>query len=624
MSQIVIGMSGHIDHGKTSLVKALTGKNTDQLEEEFRRGMTIDIGFAFLDDDITLIDVPGHEKFVKNMMAGASGIDGAVLVIAADDGIMPQTREHFEILNLLGIENVIVALNKIDIVDEEWIELVEMEIHDLMENAKIKDYDVKKVSALNNIGIEELKIAIINLSQKIPKRIDNGIFRLPIDRVFTIQGFGTVVTGTVQSGNLKVGDEVELIPSNLKVKVRGIQSHESIAEKVHIGDRAAINFQGLDKNIVERGFQCASIGYISSSREIGANISNLKNSKIEITQNQRLRIHSGTQEVMARVSILDKKVILPGENGIVIFKLEEPLVITMNDRFIIRRYSPVITIGGGYVLDAHLFGKWYDKKQYVSSIAVKDEKERIVKIIESQYLSPINKSNINLKFGLKNSLLKDRLKKYSEVKFIQEKNEIWLVTNSQLEKVDNFIVKNIKNFQKLNRLKPGMLIEEIYQSINGNNKFIDSRINTLCKLGKVNRHGEYWSTVDFSVKFSEEESNIYNKIIQKLASEGFYSSNIKDFSILSGINENDLIPLLKIGEIKGEIIRLTETLMFTNDNFNSLKSNVISFLHSNGSISVGEFKKIANTSRKYAVPLLEYFDKKKITYRDGDKRKLIN
>ena len=624
MSQIVIGMSGHIDHGKTSLVKALTGKNTDQLEEEFRRGMTIDIGFAFLDDDITLIDVPGHEKFVKNMMAGASGIDGAVLVIAADDGIMPQTREHFEILNLLGIENVIVALNKIDIVDEEWIELVEMEIHDLMENAKIKDYDVKKVSALNNIGIEELKIAIINLSQKIPKRIDNGIFRLPIDRVFTIQGFGTVVTGTVQSGNLKVGDEVELIPSNLKVKVRGIQSHESIAEKVHIGDRAAINFQGLDKNIVERGFQCASIGYISSSREIGANISNLKNSKIEITQNQRLRIHSGTQEVMARVSILDKKVILPGENGIVIFKLEEPLVITMNDRFIIRRYSPVITIGGGYVLDAHLFGKWYDKKQYVSSIAVKDEKERIVKIIESQYLSPINKSNINLKFGLKNSLLKDRLKKYSEVKFIQEKNEIWLVTNSQLEKVDNFIVKNIKNFQKLNKLKPGMLIEEIYQSINGNNKFIDSRINTLCKLGKVNRHGEYWSTVDFSVKFSEEESNIYNKIIQKLASEGFYSSNIKDFSILSGINENDLIPLLKIGEIKGEIIRLTETLMFTNDNFNSLKSNVISFLHSNGSISVGEFKKIANTSRKYAVPLLEYFDKKKITYRDGDKRKLIN
>ena len=617
-------MAGHIDHGKTSLVKALTGTNTDRLEEELRRGMTIDIGFAFLDETITLIDVPGHEKFVKNMMAGASGIDGAVLVIAADDGIMPQTKEHFEILNLLGIKNVVVALNKIDLADEEWIELVEMEIHELMENAEIDDFSIQKVSAIDNTGIEELKTAILELSQKIPNRKDNGIFRLPIDRVFTIQGFGTVVTGTVQSGELKVGDEVEIIPGNLKVKVRGIQSHEIKIDKVQIGDRAAINFQGLDKNSVERGFQCATIGYLGSTNEFGAKISNLNNSKIEIVQNQRVRIHSGTQEVMARISILDKKVILPGEAGIVILKLEEPLVISINDRFIIRRYSPVITIGGGIVLDTQLIGKWGEKKKYINSIALSDEKERIIKIIESQNVNPIDKLNINLKFGIENKLLKEKLKEYPEAQFVQEKNEIWLVTHSQLEKVDNQILQILDNFQKLNRLKPGMLIEEIYQPINGNNKFIDSRLNALAKSGKVNRNGEYWSTSNFSVEFSEEESKVYNKILQKLDAEGFYSSNIKDFSSLTGIKNTELIPLLKIGEMKGEIIRLTETLMFTKSNFNNLKENVVSHIKSKDSISVGEFKDLANTSRKYAVPLLEYFDKQKITYRDGNERKLIS
>ncbi len=624
MNQIVIGMAGHIDHGKTSLVKALTGTNTDILKEELSRGMTIDIGFAFLDKTITLIDVPGHEKFVKNMMAGASGIDGAVLVVAADDGIMPQTKEHFEILNLLNIKNIIVALNKTDLADEEWIELVEMDIHELMQNAGIDNFSIQKVSTINNNGIEELKDAILQLSQNIPKRLDNGIFRLPIDRVFTIQGFGTVVTGTIQSGQLSVGDEVEIIPGNLKVKVRGIHTHQEKIEKVEIGDRAAINFQGLDKKSVKRGFQCASIGYLDSSDEFGAKISNLTNSKVEIVQNQRVRVHAGTQEVMARISILEKKVVIPGETAIAILKLEEPLVISMNDRFIIRRYSPVITIGGGIVLDTQLKGKWNEKKKYIKSIAISDEKKRIIKIIEFQEANPIDKSEINIKFGIERKILLEKLKEYPQVQFLKEKNEIWLVTNTQLEKIDNQLLHIMDDFQKLNRLKPGMLIEEVYQSIKGNNKFIDSRINALAELNKVNRNGEYWSTSNFSVKFSEKEKLVYNNIIEKLKYEGFYSSNINDFSIITGIHENDLIPLLKIGQMKGEIIRLTETLMFTKNNFNILKDSVISYIKLNGSISVGEFKNLAKTSRKYAVPLLEYFDKQKITYRDGNERKLIN
>ena len=623
MNQIVIGMSGHIDHGKTSLVKALTGTNTDKLEEELRRGMTIDIGFAFLDEKITLIDVPGHEKFVKNMMAGASGIDGAVLVIAADDGIMPQTKEHFEILKLLGIEHVIVALNKIDLADKEWIELVEMEIHELLMNAKIDDYSIIKVSAINNLGIEDLKESIIKLSQKIPQRKDNGIFRLPIDRVFSIQGFGTVVTGTVQSGSLSVGDEVEIIPSNQKVKVRGIQSHETKMDTVFIGDRAAINFQGLDKNSVARGFQVANMGYLEPTMEFGAKISNLQNSNIEIVQNQRVRIHLGTQEVMGRISILDKKIICPGEEATAILKLEEVLVATMNDRFIIRRYSPVITIGGGIILDAHISGKWGEKKKYINSISSGKNDERILKIIESQDANPIDKNNINVKFGIEKSLLKNIISNMPNAQYIQDKNESWLVTNNQLIKIDQQISKIMEIFQSQNRLKPGMLSDEIHQKIRGNKKFIDSRMISLEKDELIKRSGEYWSTISFKVEFSTDEKKVYSNILNKLEVEGFYSSNIKEFSILMGISENELIPLIKIGEMNGEIIRLTETLMFTQNNFNSLKDNVISHLKSNGFISVAEFKDLANTSRKYAVPLLEYFDKQKITYRDGNERKLL-
>jgi selenocysteine-specific elongation factor len=624
LNQVVIGMAGHIDHGKTSLVKALTGTNTDNLEEELRRGMTIDLGFAFLNEEITLIDVPGHEKFVKNMMAGASGIDGAILVIAADDGIMPQTKEHFEILNLLGIKSVIIALNKIDIADSEWIELVEMEIQELLFEAGIDDFSIIQVSAIQNKGIDKLKTAIIELSQTIPSKIDNGIFRLPVDRVFTIQGFGTVVTGTVQSGSIKVGQEVEIIPGNLKVKVRGIQSHETKTNQVYIGDRAAINFQGLDKNSVKRGYQCLSIGYLLSTKEFGANIINLRNSKVEIKQNQRVRIHLGTQEVMGRISILDKKRINSGENATVIIKLEESLVATMNDKFIIRRFSPVVTIGGGQVIDAHLFGKWSEKKKYLNLISHFTNDERIISIIQYQGVTPIDKKNINTKFGINEKLLKEKISQFSEVKYINDKNEIWLVTEKQLNTIDNQIINILEVFQKKNRLKPGALSEEIYQQIGGNKKFIENRLISLEFKKMIKRSGEFWSTTNFKVQFSDEENKLYNKIILQLNNEGFQSSNISDFSNISGVNEHELIPLIKIGEMKNEIIRLTETLMFTQNNFDLLKQKMVSFLLKNKSISISEFKDLAKTSRKYAVPLLEYFDRKKITYRDGNERKLLS
>ena len=246
MKQVVVGLSGHIDHGKTALVKALTGVSTERYSEEVQRGMTIDIGFAFLTDSITLIDVPGHEKFVKNMMAGVSGIDVAILVVAADDGVMPQTREHFEILKLLDIKQGIVVINKVDLADESWLELVQLDVEELIAESFLENAPIITVSATNEVGIDELKKSIINTCESVPDKDDPGMFRLPIDRVFSIKGFGTVVTGTVSSGSLHVGDKIEILPSGEIAKVRGLQSHTEKVDSVHMGDRAAINIQGVE------------------------------------------------------------------------------------------------------------------------------------------------------------------------------------------------------------------------------------------------------------------------------------------------------------------------------------------------------------------------------------------
>ncbi|MFQ6610938.1 MAG: selenocysteine-specific translation elongation factor, partial [Fidelibacterota bacterium] len=357
MNQIIVGLAGHIDHGKTALVHAMTGVNTDRLKDEIRRGMTIDIGFAFLSDQITLIDVPGHEKFIKNMMAGVSSVDAALLVVAADDGVMPQTREHFDILRLLDVKTGIIAINKIDLADEEWLTLVESEVQELIDGSFMENAPIIRTSTTKNTGISELKKAILDVSQQIPKKANRGIFRLNIDRVFSMKGFGTVTTGTVSSGELSAGVMVDILPHDKTVKVRGLQSHSQKVETVKLGDRAAINLANIDKVLLKRGDVVASPGYFQSSHIIGASLRLLTRAEKPITQNQRIRFHLGTQEVMARTAIIGEKSINPGEEAPVIFRLESPLVPGYGDRFIIRTYSPVDTIGGGEILLATVIDK---------------------------------------------------------------------------------------------------------------------------------------------------------------------------------------------------------------------------------------------------------------------------
>ena len=338
MIQSIIGLSGHIDHGKTSIVKALTGNNTDNLKEEINRGMTINIGFAFLNEQITLIDVPGHEKFIKNMVAGVNAVDYAILVIAADDGIMPQTIEHFEILKLFNIQDGAIVINKIDIVKKDWLELVVDEVKAFVKGSFLDKKKIHKVSAINLDGIDELKNDLLHHEYQ-KNRKNKGIFRVFVDRVFISKGFGTIITGTITSGEVKIGDKLKILPQNKEIKVRGLETQKEKMDRLEIGNRAAINIQTNEKFLIQRGNHLSDTNYFSTYESAIVSIHILTKIKNGIKNNERLRIYCGTQEVMARILLFSNITVKAGESAGAILKFEKPTIISIDDYFIIRKYS---------------------------------------------------------------------------------------------------------------------------------------------------------------------------------------------------------------------------------------------------------------------------------------------
>ena len=350
MSHVVIGTAGHIDHGKTALVKALTGKDTDSLPEEKSRGVTIDIGFAFLGDNATIIDVPGHERFIKNMVTGVSTISYVMLVIAADDGVMPQTREHLDILSLLGVEDGMIVINKIDLVEESWLDMVIEDVQKFTKGTFLENASIFKASAIKGDGIEKIKETLIAVIADRKEKVDKGYFRLPVDRSFSVKGFGTVVTGTVVSGSVQKGDSVEILPGGIEAKIRGIQQHNEETTGAKLGERAALNLSGVSTEDVIRGSHIAAKNYLNPTMIFEANLNLLGTAPKPLSSRTRVRLHLGTGEVMGRISLLGSAEIEPGGNGFVQVFLEKEVPVAVKDKFIIRRYSPPLTIGGGVVL----------------------------------------------------------------------------------------------------------------------------------------------------------------------------------------------------------------------------------------------------------------------------------
>ncbi len=623
MKQTVIGLSGHIDHGKTALVKALTGVNTDSLTEEQKRGMTIDIGFAFLDENITLIDVPGHEKFVKNMMAGVSAVDVALLVVAADDGVMPQTREHFEILNLLDIPLGIVAINKIDLADKDWLELVELDIGELLQGSFMEDAPILKVSAETGDGVDQLKTTLLDLCKKVPDKQDRGIFRLHVDRVFSMKGYGTVVTGTVNSGSLKIGDTVELLPGSVKSKVRGLQSHGEEVQQVETGDRAAINLQGVEIKQIERGSQIAEIGYLQSLNQMGVTLLLLGSAQKPITQNQRIRIHLGTQEVMARVALTDGKTLQPGDDCPALLRLEQPMVAARGDKFIIRSFSPVITIGGGEVMEVLIEEKWKIVKEKLQNLYESPKSDQLIHLVQEEGAKPITPEKLQYRIGISKEQINAIVEEKEELFWLTHKQGKWLLTQNQWNELKNSIHNFLKKYHAKNPLNAGAQKEEIRQHLSCENSILEALLQSMLDDKSISQKGELFLNPNFSITLSSEDDSLQNSILNQLDQEGFTSSTLAQLSLKTGNSKEKLMQVLNVAEQQGKLLRIDGKLMFTQKNFIILREKVNQFFSNHPEMSVSEFKELAHTSRKYAVPLLEYFDKKKITYREGNIRKLV-
>ena len=355
MKHIVMGTAGHVDHGKTALIKRLTGVDTDRLKEEKERGITIELGFASLSLPdgrvLGVVDVPGHERFVRNMVAGAAGIDLVVMVIAADEGVMPQTREHLQICTLLGIRKGFVALTKIDMVDEEWLTLVREDVREFLRGTFLEDAPVVPVSSLTGAGFPELIETIARVADEVEEAADVGLFRLPVDRVFTMKGFGTVVTGTLTSGRVTTGEEVEIYPAGLRARVRGIQVHNQPVDTAEAGQRTAVNLQGVDRAVIERGYLLAGKGALAVSQRLDCLYRHLAGAARKLKNRALVRLHTGTSEVMARMILLDRDELEPGEEANAQLVLDAPLAVVAGDRFVVRSYSPVTTVGGGVILD---------------------------------------------------------------------------------------------------------------------------------------------------------------------------------------------------------------------------------------------------------------------------------
>lgn len=612
MKQFTIGLSGHIDHGKTSIVKSLTGQNTDNLKDEIKRGLTIDIGFAHLDENISIIDVPGHEKFIKNMVSGVNAIDSAILVIAADDGIMPQTREHFDILKILSINSGVIVINKIDLVDSEWLDLVINEVKSFIKNSFLENAKIIKVSTLDNIGINRLKEEILNLSNNTKIKFDREVFRMFIDRVFIKKGFGTVVTGTVLSGVVDDNSKINLLPSNQLVTVRSMQSHNSKVSKVEIGSRTAINIQNIDKRKVFRGSHLGDTGYFHLVNNAIAKIEIVK----DIKHNQRIRIHIGTQEVIARIFFADKKV-----NNVALLKFEKKIICSFSDRFIIRNFSPMTTIGGGKIFDINIDGKWTDKSDYIKNLLFKEKDYEIIReIINYRGKNIFDQETLSYHLGFSKDILKKNLSKLSDIHFYGN-TKPWIITTSQLNNFNEKIIKTIDSFHRNNPYLNGIIFEQLNQTVLLPDIFLKKILNDLCNNGNLKFKDDLYSLHDFKIKLEKEDQLLKKKLFNIIDEEKFQTSDFSSLLVKLNISEEKLKNLLNIEKNNNNFLVINGSLFFSKKNYFNLLITIEKYFSLKKTMSVSDFKNLSNTSRKYAVPLLEYLDKEKITYRDGNERK---
>ncbi len=626
---VILGTAGHIDHGKSSLVKALTGIDPDRLKEEKERGITIDLGFANLnypesDLVVGIVDVPGHERLIKNMLAGAGGIDILLMVIAADEGVMPQSREHLAICNMLKIKTGIVALTKIDAVEPDWAELVKDDVRDFVKGTFLEGSEIVSVSAKTGDGIDHLKELIKQKALLVEPKLTNSIFRLPIDRVFTLKGFGTVVTGTALSGEAVIDMPVEILPSGLKSKIRGLQSHGKASERAYAGQRVGINLQGLEKEQLKRGDVVVAPGRFMATKTIDASLEMLRDAP-RLKDRSLVHFYSGTAETTARVILYNRQEIGPSESCYCQFRLEDEIVALSGDRYIIRRFSPLETIGGGSILDP--LPERRRRREELEDLHAFD-KGTIVQKIESKIRKRgLLGATLGFIEGWLYGDLQDMKKALEELQKAKKINHFnGTYFHAQLIESAREDIKGIlRQFHKDNPLKPGMPKEELKSRIAFALKtpVSDSAFELLIKDSGISVEQDILRLTEFRAALSSVNSDIKDKVLSILEDSGFAPPLRPELQQMAGLQEREFNDLLRLMAKEGLIVKINDTIYITKKRYDLLIATLREAFSKRPELTVAELRDILKTSRKYALPLMEYLDSQRITLRVGDARRLM-
>jgi selenocysteine-specific elongation factor len=631
VKQIILGTAGHVDHGKTALVKALTDIDTDRLKEEKERGITIELGFAHLKLQsgltIGIVDVPGHERFVKNMVSGATGIDLLALIIAADEGVMPQTREHLEICSLLNIKHGLVILTKIDLVDKEWLNLVRDDVSLFLTGTFLQDAPIVEISSKTGEGIKELVITLDELTKKLPERYPGNFFRLPIDRVFTMRGFGTVVTGTTISGHIEVGSEVTIYPKGIRSKVRGIQVHHQDVPSIRAGLRTALNLQGLEKEVITRGDVVAEKDSLKPTYMVDTMLEYLESAPKKLQNRNKVRFHCGTSEVIATVILLDRDNLSPGDQCFAQFRLERPTVVLSKDRFVIRSYSPIRTIGGGYILNPLPLKKKRFSEDALQELNILNEgadQATVEQYIKGSRLQGLSKTELSFFTNLSQKELDeiiDRLISDNVIFTSDIENEI-LIHAEFYNKAKEKIVTILGDYHRRLPLKEGLIKEELRSKMpyNIKEKLFNQLLNDLVRETVIVRQKDIIRLKDHKIKLLQDQEELLSQIKEIYLKEGLEPPYFKDLG--QEIIERGGMDLLEIMVKDGTLIKVKEDLYFHKKAIDELKKRLADFIKEKGEITTPELKKLTGVSRKYTIPLIEYFDKIQLTVRVGDKRVL--
>ena len=636
MKHIIVGTAGHIDHGKTTLIKALTGRNTDRLKEEQKRGISIELGFTYFDlptgKRVGIIDVPGHEKFIKNMLAGVVGIDIVLLVVAADEGVMPQTVEHLAIMDLMGIKKGFIVLTKADLVDEEWIELVKEDVREQVKGTFLENTPIIPVSSTEKRGIDKVIELIEELSTKIEDIDVDDTPRLPVDRVFSIQGFGTIITGTLLSGAFKVGDEVQIFPGNTVGRIRTLQVHGEDTEVAYAGQRVAINLAGVKKEEVDRGDVIAPKDSMKETSMLDVKVKILDNVEHIIKNRARLRLYIGTKEVLCRLVILDKEELNPGDEAFAQLRLEEKTVAKRGDRFILRFYSPMYTIGGGRILEPNPNKKKRFDPQAIAELKVKESGDS-TDIIERIILDKSKNFPSIKEIATSTAMLEDKVKK--DVETLASKNkvilfnltkDVYVIHKDYFEQVTDKIVDYLNTYHKKYPLRRGVLKEEIRSRYLSSAKAIvgEKFIDLLIEKGLIEQHKDKVAIKGFSVELNDRQQGIKEAIINSIKEKGFTPPKREELIDKASSNYQEGEEVFNYLLEKGDIIKLSEEVYIHRADYEKALELMKEHINKNGHITVAEYRDILNTNRKVALALLEYFDSLKITRREGNIRKLIN